>query len=128
MDIIDFVNAFVNKEWQPGYHPRKIAQVSYATVQGIGLIEKFRNSAIMKEFREGATRVLITTDVWARGLDVQQVSPCATSLLAWNGSFAGLELELVLKWPTARSQGLSCGISIERANSDNIEHPSMHVE
>ncbi|RZC47099.1 hypothetical protein C5167_040061 [Papaver somniferum] len=30
--------------------------------------------AIMKEFRDGATRVLITTDVWARGIDVQQVS------------------------------------------------------
>lgn len=25
-------------------------------------------------FRSGAARVLITTDVWARGLDVQQVS------------------------------------------------------
>jgi len=29
--------------------------------------------AIMAEFRSGATRVLITTDVWARGIDVQQV-------------------------------------------------------
>ena len=28
--------------------------------------------AIMGEFRGGTTRVLITTDVWARGLDVQQ--------------------------------------------------------
>lgn len=28
--------------------------------------------AIMGEFRNGTTRVLITTDVWARGLDVQQ--------------------------------------------------------
>ena len=28
--------------------------------------------AIMAEFRAGETRVLITTDVWARGLDVQQ--------------------------------------------------------
>ena len=26
------------------------------------------------EFRGGTTRVLITTDVWARGIDVQQVS------------------------------------------------------
>jgi superfamily II DNA/RNA helicase len=29
---------------------------------------------IMKEFRSGATRVLITTDLLARGIDVQQVS------------------------------------------------------
>lgn len=36
--------------------------------------------AIMGEFRAGTTRVLITTDVWARGLDVQQAS-CSTSLL-----------------------------------------------
>jgi ATP-dependent RNA helicase len=36
--------------------------------------------AIMSEFRSGHTRVLITTDVWARGIDVQQVNPCATSL------------------------------------------------
>eukprot|EP00037_Helgoeca_nana_P000126 m.20309 g.20309 ORF g.20309 m.20309 type:complete len:396 (-) comp10181_c0_seq1:312-1499(-) len=35
--------------------------------------QKERN-AIMEEFRGGASRVLITTDVWARGLDVQQVS------------------------------------------------------
>lgn len=30
--------------------------------------------AIMGGFRAGTTRVLITTDVWARGLDVQQAS------------------------------------------------------
>ncbi|XP_014757972.1 eukaryotic initiation factor 4A-III homolog A [Brachypodium distachyon] len=35
--------------------------------------QKERN-AIMADFRSGATRVLITTDIWARGLDVQQVS------------------------------------------------------
>jgi hypothetical protein len=38
--------------------------------------------AIMDEFRKGATRVLITTDVWARGLDVQQV-----------GGWGGVEIE-----------------------------------
>uniref|UniRef100_G3Q964 RNA helicase n=1 Tax=Gasterosteus aculeatus aculeatus TaxID=481459 RepID=G3Q964_GASAC len=37
------------------------------------LTEKMRES-IMKEFRSGASRVLISTDVWARGLDVPQVS------------------------------------------------------
>ena len=30
--------------------------------------------AIMQEFRGGTSRVLISTDVWARGIDVQQVS------------------------------------------------------
>jgi ATP-dependent RNA helicase len=30
--------------------------------------------AIMQEFRAGTSRVLITTDIWARGIDVQQVS------------------------------------------------------
>lgn len=37
------------------------------------MLQKERNE-IMQEFRSGASRVLITTDVWARGLDVQQVS------------------------------------------------------
>jgi len=35
--------------------------------------QKERDS-IMSEFRDGHSRVLITTDVWARGIDVQQVS------------------------------------------------------
>jgi ATP-dependent RNA helicase len=29
---------------------------------------------IMTQFRSGTARVLITTDVWSRGIDVQQVS------------------------------------------------------
>ncbi len=28
---------------------------------------------IMSEFRQGNSRILITTDLWGRGLDVQQV-------------------------------------------------------
>ncbi|CAD6992810.1 unnamed protein product [Ceratitis capitata] len=35
---------------------------------------KKERDEIMKEFRAGQSRVLITTDVWARGIDVQQVS------------------------------------------------------
>ena len=42
--------------------------------------------AIMGEFRDGTTRVLITTDVWARGLDVQQVSWLAV-LIFWKFYF-----------------------------------------
>ena len=35
---------------------------------------------IMREFRSGSSRVLITTDLLARGIDVQQVRPDAVSL------------------------------------------------
>jgi ATP-dependent RNA helicase len=35
--------------------------------------QKERDS-IMQEFRQGNSRVLLTTDIWARGIDVQQVS------------------------------------------------------
>ena len=38
--------------------------------------------AIMAEFRSGTTRVLITTDVWARGLDVQQASHVFLSFIS----------------------------------------------
>lgn len=41
----------------------------------------------MEEFRSGATRVLIATDVWGRGLDVQQVGGGA-GLMAWSGTGA----------------------------------------
>jgi len=39
-----------------------------------GEMPQKEREAIMQEFREGKQRVLITTDVWARGLDVSQVS------------------------------------------------------
>jgi len=39
-----------------------------------GDMEQKERDAIMAEFRDGHSRVLITTDVWARGIDVQQVS------------------------------------------------------
>jgi ATP-dependent RNA helicase len=38
-----------------------------------GMSQKEREG-VMSEFRSGASRVLITTDVWGRGIDVQQVS------------------------------------------------------
>ncbi|THD21332.1 Eukaryotic initiation factor [Fasciola hepatica] len=37
------------------------------------MVQKEREE-IMRDFRAGESRVLITTDLWARGLDVQQVS------------------------------------------------------
>ena len=39
-----------------------------------GSMPQKERDAIMSEFRSGQSRVLIATDVWGRGLDVQQVS------------------------------------------------------
>lgn len=50
----------------------KEANFTVSSMHG-DMLQKDRND-IMQEFRSGSSRVLITTDVWARGLDVQQVS------------------------------------------------------
>ena len=39
-----------------------------------GDMDQKQREMIMKEFRSGSSRVLITTDLLARGIDVQQVS------------------------------------------------------
>ncbi|PIO57518.1 helicase protein, partial [Teladorsagia circumcincta] len=39
-----------------------------------GDMEQMERDIIMREFRSGSSRVLITTDLLARGIDVQQVS------------------------------------------------------
>lgn len=39
-----------------------------------GDMDQEKREVIMREFRSGSSRVLITTDLLARGIDVQQVS------------------------------------------------------
>ncbi|KAG2343573.1 DEAD-domain-containing protein [Suillus weaverae] len=50
----------------------RAANFTVASMHG-EMVQKERD-AIMAEFRGGTSRVLITMDVWARGIDVQQVS------------------------------------------------------
>jgi len=38
-----------------------------------GEMEQIKRDVVMKQFRQGTIRVLITTDLLARGIDVQQV-------------------------------------------------------
>lgn len=40
-----------------------------------GDMDQNARDVIMREFRSGSSRVLITTDLLARGIDVQQVTP-----------------------------------------------------
>lgn len=45
------------------------------TVSSIhGDMEQAQRDKVMEEFRSGSSRVLIATDLWGRGIDVQQVS------------------------------------------------------
>jgi ATP-dependent RNA helicase len=55
------------------------------TVNGLhGKMEQQDRDTIMQTFRAGNTRVLITTDIWARGLDVHQVSLVINYDLPYN--------------------------------------------
>lgn len=52
----------------------KMVESNFTVSAMHGDMPQKEREAIMEEFRSGATRVLIATDVWGRGLDVQQVS------------------------------------------------------
>ncbi|PSN40600.1 Eukaryotic initiation factor 4A-III [Blattella germanica] len=52
----------------------KMREANFTVSSMHGDMPQKERDAIMKEFRSGQSRVLITTDVWARGIDVQQVS------------------------------------------------------
>mmetsp|Transcript_27867 Transcript_27867/g.53016 ORF Transcript_27867/g.53016 Transcript_27867/m.53016 type:complete len:401 (+) Transcript_27867:111-1313(+) len=65
---------FCNTKRKVDWLTEKMRQNNFTVSAMHGDMPQKEREAIMVEFRSGATRVLITTDVWARGLDVQQVS------------------------------------------------------
>ncbi|WOH13158.1 hypothetical protein DCAR_0832667 [Daucus carota subsp. sativus] len=65
---------FCNTKRKVDWLTMKMRENNFTVSSMHGDMPQKERDAIMKEFREAATRVLITTDVWARGLDVQQVS------------------------------------------------------
>eukprot|EP00976_Prorocentrum_cordatum_P067217 1178640-Prorocentrum_minimum.AAC.4 len=65
---------FCNTKRKVDWLTEKMRQNNFTVSSMHGDMPQKEREAIMVEFRSGSTRVLITTDVWARGLDVQQVS------------------------------------------------------
>ncbi|CAI0378099.1 unnamed protein product [Linum tenue] len=65
---------FCNTKRKVDWLTEKMRSSNFTVSSMHGDMPQKERDAIMKEFRDGTTRVLITTDVWARGLDVQQVS------------------------------------------------------
>lgn len=65
---------FCNKRERVEWLKRKMIEANFTVTCMHGNMQQKERDAIMDDFRSGQSRVLITTDVWGRGLDVQQVS------------------------------------------------------
>lgn len=65
---------FCNTKRKVDWLTEKMREANFTVSAMHGEMPQKERDAIMQEFRSAASRVLITTDVWARGIDVQQVS------------------------------------------------------
>lgn len=65
---------FVNKKKKVEWLAAQMREANFTVSYMHGSMPQKERDAIMQEFRAGQSRVLIATDVWGRGLDVQQVS------------------------------------------------------
>ena len=65
-----FLNTKVKVDWLT----KKMREAAFTVVSMHGDMAQAERDEIMNQFRGGKARVLITTDVWGRGIDVQQVS------------------------------------------------------
>jgi ATP-dependent RNA helicase len=65
---------FCNTKRKVDWLTEKMRKVNFTVVAMHGGMEQSERDEIMTQFRAGDARVLITTDIWARGIDVSQVS------------------------------------------------------
>merc|ERR1719382_1296883 len=65
---------FCNTKKKVDWLTNKMRQANFTVSSMHGDMPQKERDAIMAEFRAGDSRVLIATDVWGRGIDVQQVS------------------------------------------------------
>ncbi|KAJ3255193.1 Eukaryotic initiation factor 4A-III [Boothiomyces macroporosus] len=65
---------FCNTRKKVDWLTAKMRENNFTVAAMHGEMPQKERDAIMQDFRQGTSRVLITTDIWARGIDVQQVS------------------------------------------------------
>lgn len=65
---------FCNTRRKVDWLAEKLKEANFTVSAMHGEMEQKERDKIMKEFREGKSRLLISTDVFARGLDIPQVS------------------------------------------------------
>ena len=65
---------FCNTRQKVDWLSSKLKENNFTVSSIHGDLEQQERDRVMDEFRSGASRVLIATDLWGRGIDVQQVS------------------------------------------------------
>ncbi len=65
---------FCNTKTKVDWLAQKMKENHFAVSSMHGDMDQAGREKVMEEFRSGSTRVLIATDIWGRGIDVQQVS------------------------------------------------------
>lgn len=65
---------FCNTRAKVDWLTSKLRKAHFSVSSMHGDMPQRDRNKVMDEFRQGSSRVLISTDVWARGIDVQQVS------------------------------------------------------
>ena len=65
---------FCNTKRKVDWLTSKMREANFTVSSMHGDMDQRERDLIMREFRSGSSRVLITTDLLARGIDVQQVS------------------------------------------------------
>lgn len=65
---------FCNTKVKVNWLTEQMKKANFTVVSMHGDMKQDERDVVMNDFRLGNSRVLISTDVWARGIDVQQVS------------------------------------------------------
>jgi len=65
---------YCNKRYMVDDLTNRLRDDNFSVSQIHGEMQQKERQSVMKQFRDGTTRILISTDVLARGIDVQQVS------------------------------------------------------
>jgi ATP-dependent RNA helicase len=65
---------FCNTKQKVDWLAKKMKEAHFTVCAMHGDMDQQTRDQVMEEFRAGSARVLIATDLWGRGIDVQQVS------------------------------------------------------
>ena len=65
---------FCNTRQKVNWLASKMKEINFTVSAVHGDMEQKMRDTVMDDFRSGSSRVLIATDLWGRGIDVQQVS------------------------------------------------------